>query len=110
MDDADDWEENIYFSTSSKTLGSLEAGGVPFSCCIIDPKSNDTLMNTRYCGHGVRLPDYVRLVITNSDLICSFYLERPVQLLSRRLFRSYDSVAEHACSIRWLRHNWRHCS
>jgi len=49
-----DWDMNIYFNSSSEALGSPEAGGVPFSCCI----QNGGFINY-YCGHGVRKKNYV---------------------------------------------------
>uniref|UniRef100_A0A915KCP3 Tetraspanin n=1 Tax=Romanomermis culicivorax TaxID=13658 RepID=A0A915KCP3_ROMCU len=49
-----DWDKNIYFNNFSASLGSPEADGVPFSCCI----HPGDLMNY-YCGHGVRRPGFV---------------------------------------------------
>lgn len=48
-----DWSKNIYFECS-ETNPSLEACGVPFSCC--RPESNQTVLNTM-CGYGTQQLD-----------------------------------------------------
>ncbi|EFO28430.1 transmembrane 4 superfamily member 9 [Loa loa] len=50
-----DWNNNIYFSDASilRTYGSLEAGGVPFSCCK-ETKSTMASLSNMYCGLNAR--------------------------------------------------------
>lgn len=48
-----DWSKNAYFECSD-TNPSLEACGVPFSCC--RPEHNQTVLNTM-CGYGVQEDD-----------------------------------------------------
>ncbi|XP_051231616.1 tetraspanin-33 isoform X1 [Dicentrarchus labrax] len=45
-----DWSQNVYFNCSD-TNPSLEACGVPFSCCI--HQQNQTVLNTM-CGYGMQ--------------------------------------------------------
>ncbi|XP_071808101.1 tetraspanin-17-like [Asterias amurensis] len=50
-----DWDMNIYFNCSESYVGNnknLEACGVPFSCCLIDPAVSEVI-NTQ-CGYNVR--------------------------------------------------------
>ncbi|KAL3985368.1 Tetraspanin family protein [Acanthocheilonema viteae] len=51
-----DWNDNIYFSDRSmlKTYGSLEAHGVPFSCC--KKTKSTTSLSNMYCGLNARKP------------------------------------------------------
>ncbi|XP_033821775.1 tetraspanin-33 isoform X1 [Periophthalmus magnuspinnatus] len=48
-----DWSKNVYFECSDENP-SLEACGVPFSCC--KPETNQTVLNTM-CGYGVQTLD-----------------------------------------------------
>ncbi|KAM3620001.1 uncharacterized protein V6R79_016934 [Siganus canaliculatus] len=48
-----DWSQNVYFECSD-TNPSLEACGVPFSCCI--HPQNQTVLNTM-CGYGMQQQD-----------------------------------------------------
>lgn len=50
VDSYKDWSKNIYFECSD-TNPSLEACGVPFSCC--RPEANQTVLNTM-CGYGMQ--------------------------------------------------------
>lgn len=50
VDSYKDWSKNIYFQCSD-TNPSLEACGVPFSCCV--PETNQTVLNTM-CGYGMQ--------------------------------------------------------
>lgn len=50
VDGYKDWSKNVYFECSD-TNPSLEACGVPFSCC--RPELNQTVLNTM-CGYGVQ--------------------------------------------------------
>ncbi|XP_059197654.1 tetraspanin-33 [Centropristis striata] len=45
-----DWSQNVYFECLD-TNPSLEACGVPFSCCV--PVQNQTVLNTM-CGYGMQ--------------------------------------------------------
>uniref|UniRef100_A0A3B1K0B7 Tetraspanin-33 n=1 Tax=Astyanax mexicanus TaxID=7994 RepID=A0A3B1K0B7_ASTMX len=47
VDDYTDWSQNVYFNCSEKNP-SLEACGVPFSCCVRQP--NETVFNSM-CGY-----------------------------------------------------------
>lgn len=51
INDPDDWDKNIYFNSSAKTLASPDAGGVPFSCC----KDVDPLFTNYACGQSTRV-------------------------------------------------------
>jgi len=44
----DDWDKNIYFNSSAKSLASPDAGGVPFSCC------KDEFFSNYACGQSTR--------------------------------------------------------
>lgn len=48
-----DWSKNVYFECLD-TNPSLEACGVPFSCC--RPETNQTVLNTM-CGYGMQTVD-----------------------------------------------------
>lgn len=50
VDSYKDWSKNVYFECS-ETNPSLEACGVPFSCC--RPETNQTVLNTM-CGYGMQ--------------------------------------------------------
>ncbi|VDN91474.1 unnamed protein product [Brugia pahangi] len=52
-----DWNNNIYFSDANilRTYESLEAGGVPFSCCK-ETKSTTASLSNMFCGIGARIP------------------------------------------------------
>ncbi|VDM19707.1 unnamed protein product [Wuchereria bancrofti] len=57
-----DWNNNIYFRYSNfsdanilRTYKSLEAGGVPFSCCK-ETKSTTASLSNMFCGLGARIP------------------------------------------------------
>ncbi|CAF3608583.1 unnamed protein product [Rotaria socialis] len=45
------WESNIYFNCSSKSVGSIEACGVPASCC-----RTEYFHNNKHCGYGTLEP------------------------------------------------------
>ncbi|CAF0846733.1 unnamed protein product, partial [Didymodactylos carnosus] len=45
------WESNVYFNCSSKAVGSVEACGVPSSCC-----RPDYFHNNKQCGYGTLEP------------------------------------------------------
>ncbi|XP_077573699.1 tetraspanin-33 isoform X2 [Stigmatopora nigra] len=51
VDGFKDWSRNVYFQCSDSNP-SLEACGVPFSCCV--PPANQTVPNTM-CGFGTQL-------------------------------------------------------
>ncbi|XP_077463920.1 tetraspanin-33 isoform X1 [Stigmatopora argus] len=51
VDGYKDWSRNVYFQCSDSNP-SLEACGVPFSCCV--PPANQTVPNTM-CGFGTQL-------------------------------------------------------
>ncbi|KAI3380797.1 hypothetical protein SNEBB_007556 [Seison nebaliae] len=48
IDGYNDWEANIYFNCSSEKVGSIDACGVPFSCCVKHVPIN------KRCGADVR--------------------------------------------------------
>ncbi|XP_061894413.1 tetraspanin-33 [Entelurus aequoreus] len=56
VDNYRDWSKNVYFECSDSNP-SLEACGVPFSCCVIP--SNQTVLNTM-CGLGTQRQDLRR--------------------------------------------------
>ncbi|VDO78674.1 unnamed protein product [Soboliphyme baturini] len=62
----DDWDMNIYFNSSSEALGSPEAGGVPFSCCIY-AKMNGLI--NYFCGHRARRKPIPSDIIYNNGCL-----------------------------------------
>lgn len=53
VDEYTDWSQNVYFNCSEKNP-SLEACGVPFSCCVRQP--NETVFNSM-CGYETQRDD-----------------------------------------------------
>ncbi|XP_054646219.1 tetraspanin-33 [Dunckerocampus dactyliophorus] len=56
VDGYKDWSRNVYFECSDSNP-SMEACGVPFSCCVVP--SNQTMLNTM-CGLGTQQQDRER--------------------------------------------------
>lgn len=55
IDGPKDWDNNNYFNCSSRSVGSREACGVPFSCCKRKPHE---YIKNKQCGYDVRKEGY----------------------------------------------------
>lgn len=55
----DDWDMNIYFNSTSRDINSVEAAGVPFSCCLPAHKYREEGLPNSNCGYAVRSESFV---------------------------------------------------
>jgi tetraspanin-5 len=69
------WESNIYFNCSSKIVGSIEACGVPSSCC-----RTEYFHNNKQCGYGTLEPSAATHMIYTEGCLpkASHWFERHI--------------------------------